>query len=177
MVFRMKMKSRGARTSPIFATCERVSISWSVMLWILRSFTSLTKTFQAEGYVRLLLFGNKGTDFRVGQQEQVAGVQTECVSESDDNLAGRMAFPRFQMADVWDRRFDALSDLFLSEVELSAAFPDDPTKAPSLGTCHFPYSDRAYQRLYVKKSTRELLLVTVRLLARVQINPQTRSVH
>jgi hypothetical protein len=83
-----------------------------------------------------LLFGNKGTDFRVGQQEQVASVQAEYVSEFDDNLAGRMAFPRFQMANVRDRRLDALSDSLVSEVELSAAFPDAPTKAPSLGTCH-----------------------------------------
>ena len=32
IVFRMKTKSREDRTSPIIATCERVSISWSVML-------------------------------------------------------------------------------------------------------------------------------------------------
>jgi hypothetical protein len=41
------MKSRGLCTSPIFATRERVSISPSLILWILRSFTSLTKASQA----------------------------------------------------------------------------------------------------------------------------------
>ena len=49
-----------------------------------------------------------------------------------------MAFSRFQMADVGDRRLDVPSDFFLSEVKLLAAFPDDSTKVLSLSLCHVP---------------------------------------
>jgi hypothetical protein len=37
------MKSHAPHTSPIIATRERVSISWSLMLWTLRTFLSFVR--------------------------------------------------------------------------------------------------------------------------------------
>ena len=44
-----------------------------------------------------------------------------------------MAFCSLKMPNVRDGRFDALGDLLLSEVKLSAAVPDDLTKVPRKG--------------------------------------------
>jgi hypothetical protein len=89
------------------------------------------ESLPSRGSVRLLVFGNKGTYFRVGQEEQLTRVQSQYVCELNDDLFGRMAFCSLKMADVRDRGVDTPSNIFLGEFKLAATFPDDSTKAQS----------------------------------------------
>jgi len=52
----------------------------------------LDESVPSRVYVPPLPFGNDGTNFRVGEQEQMAGVQSECRCEFEDDLLGGRRF-------------------------------------------------------------------------------------
>ncbi len=103
---------------------------------ITRSAGKLRRVGQRGMFVRLLPLRNEGANFRICGQVQFTRVLSQHPCKLDDDFFGGMAFRRFEVTDVRDRRTDSASNFFLRQVELASAVADYRSEARAANHCY-----------------------------------------
>src|SRR5215472_5399809 len=88
----------------------------------------LRKSSQAELLAYLNRWSNQILGPRIGEDKYLTGIKSQYLTQTSQNLVGRMAYARFKMADVLGRDFNSPTDLLLSQIQLAAALANQLRK-------------------------------------------------